>query len=209
MRILAIGSSSTEGIGATAPSYTYPAQLQTRLAAMLGRPVEVDNSGVGGETIGATVKRLEAALAAGKPDLVIWQVGTNDAVTDEDEGAFRGRLIEGVAAMRAAKVPFVLIDPQYYPGVRDVAHYEQYVRIIRDVGAESGAAVFSRYALMKEWGAQSDALLKTMLSKDSFHMSDRGYGCLAQDLAVDLAPKWRPRRTVVTETSPTGGTVVK
>lgn len=166
LRILAIGSSSTEGIGATAPSYTYPAQLQTRLAAMLGRPVEVDNSGVGGETIGATVKRLEAALAAGKPDLVIWQVGTNDAVTDEDEGAFRGRLIEGVAAMRAAKVPFVLIDPQYYPGVRDVAHYEQYVRIIRDVGAESGAAVFSRYALMKEWGAQSDALLKTMLSKD-------------------------------------------
>ena len=142
MRILAIGSSSTQGIGATGPSFTYPAQLQTRLAAMFGRAVEVDNSGIGGETIDATVKRLEAEIAAGKPDLVIWQVGTNDAVINEDEASFRGRLLQGVAAMRAAKVPFVLIDPQYYPGVHDVAHYEQYVQIIREVGAENGAAMF-------------------------------------------------------------------
>ena len=93
-------------------------------------------------------------MSAGKPDLVIWQVGTNDAVINEDEASFRARLLQGIAAIRGAKVPFVLIDPQYYPGVHDVAHYERYVQIIREVGADNGAAIFSRYALMKEWGAR-------------------------------------------------------
>ena len=153
LRILAIGSSSTEGVGASSPQFAYPAQLQAHLRRLLGRPINVDNAGVGGETIMTTVKRLEAALSADKPDLVIWQVGTNDALTGEDEARFRSKLVEGVVAMLAAKVPFVLLDPQFFPGARDVAHYERYVRIIHDVGAENGAAVFSRYALMKEWAA--------------------------------------------------------
>ena len=209
LRILAIGSSSTEGIGASAPAFTYPAQLQARLAILLGRPVEVDNSGVGGETVAKTVVRLKAALAAGKPDLVIWQVGTNDAVTDEDEASFRASLLDGVAAIRAAKTPFVLLDPQFYPGLKDIAHYEQYVQIIDDTGERNGAAVFSRYAMMKEWEAQSDNLLRAMLSKDAFHMSDRGYGCLAQSLAADLAPRLRHLSTQAIDSSTVPGSIVK
>ncbi len=209
LRILAIGSSSTEGIGASAPGLTYPAQLQTRLAARLGRKVEVDNAGVGGETVAATVVRLKAALKAGKPDLVIWQVGTNDAVVGEDEASFRKSLQDGVWAIRDAKVPFVLLDPQFFPGVRDIERYERYVRIIHDLGAQNGAAVFSRYALMKEWGAESDGLLRAMLAKDAFHMSDRGYGCLAQNLAADLAPLWRRRFSAATDRSAAVGPMVK
>jgi len=192
IRILAIGSSSTQGIGASGPSFTYPAQLQSRLSALLGQEVEVDNQGIGGETIRATVGRLQAALTAGKPDLVIWQVGTNDAVIGEDETAFRDSLQQGLSALRAAKAPFVLLDPQFYPGLRDVARYERYVHIIHEMGALNGAAVFSRYALMKAWGGEPGGVLGAMLSKDQFHMSDRGYGCLARDLAIDLAPFWRP-----------------
>ena len=197
LRILAIGSSSTEGIGASAPAFAYPAQLQARLGALLGRPVEVDNSGVGGETVRATVFRLKEALRTVKPHLVIWQVGTNDAVTGEDEASFRDGVLDGVSAIRAANTPFVLLDPQFYPGLKDVARYEQYVRIVDDLGERNGAAVFSRYDLMKEWGAESNALLRTMLSKDAFHMSDRGYGCLAQNLAADLAPLLRRRPAAI------------
>jgi lysophospholipase L1-like esterase len=209
LRILAIGSSSTEGIGASAPAFTYPAQLQARLAILLGGPVEVDNFGVGGETVAKTVVRLKAALAGSKPDLVIWQVGTNDAVTGEDEASFRASLLDGVAAIRAVKTPFVLLDPQFYPGLKDIAHYEQYVRIIHDAGERNGAALFSRYALMKEWGAESDGLLRAMLSKDAFHMSDRGYGCLAQSLAADLAPRLRHLSTQAIDSSGVTGSIVK
>jgi acyl-CoA thioesterase-1 len=208
LRILAIGSSSTQGIGASAPGLTYPAQLQVRLATWLGRPGEVDNAGIGGETIAATVIRLKAALAS-KPDLVIWQVGTNDAVIGEDEGSFRASLLDGVTAIRTAKIPFVLLDPQYYPGLKDAARYERYVRIIDDTGQDNGAAVFARYAMMKEWEAQSDTLLRAMLSKDVFHMSDRGYGCLAQDLAADLAPRLRQVSTQAIDNSAPAVSIVK
>ena len=85
------------------------------MTAQLGRPVQVDNAGVGGETVATTVLRLKAALKTLKPDLVIWQVGTNDAVVGEDENSFRDSLLEGVSAIRAAKTPFVLLDPQSIP----------------------------------------------------------------------------------------------
>jgi lysophospholipase L1-like esterase len=175
---------------------------------LLGRPVEVDNAGIGGETIAATVVRLKAALAS-KPDLVIWQVGTNDAVIGEDEGSFRASLQDGVSAIRTAKIPFVLLDPQFYPGLKDAARYEQYVRIIDDTGESSGAAVFGRYAMMKEWEAQSDSLLRAMLTKDEFHMSDRGYGCLAQNLAADLAPRLRQLSTQAIDNSATAISIIK
>ncbi len=208
LRILAIGSSSTEGVGASGPDFTYPAQLQARLTDLLRRPVRVENAGVGGETITATVVRLKAALESSKPDLVIWQVGTNDAVTGEDEAVFRENLTEGITAIRATKTPFVLLDPQFYPGLKDVAKYEEYVRVVDDLGARTGA-VFSRYALMKEWGSESADVLRSMLSRDVFHMSDRGYGCLARNLAADLAPFWRPVPVATSDKAASQGAIVK
>jgi lysophospholipase L1-like esterase len=95
--ILAIGSSSTEGIGASAPNMTYPAQLQADLAAALGEKVAVTNAGIGGEAVAATLARLKILLKGEKPDLVIWQVGTNDAVGGDDEAAFRAEIEDGVS----------------------------------------------------------------------------------------------------------------
>ena len=113
------------------------------------------------------------------------------------------------SAIRAAKIPFVLLDPQFYPGLKDAARYEQYVQIIDDTGQSSGAAVFARYAMMKEWEAQSDSLLRAMLSKDAFHMSDRGYGCLAQNLAADLAPRLHQVSTEAIDNSAAAVSIIK
>ncbi len=65
------------------------------------------------------------------------------------------------------------------------------------------------YALMKECRAESDGLLRAMLSKDAFHMSDRGYGCLAQSLAADLAPRLRNLSTQAIDSSGVTGSIVK
>jgi acyl-CoA thioesterase I len=194
--ILAIGSSSTQGIGASAPNLTYPAQLQVDLAAALGQKVVVENAGVGGETVTTTLTRLRALLRRERPDLVIWQVGTNDAVRGDDEAAFRAELEEGAGIARDAHVPLVLLDQQYFPAIKDIGRYERYVSIVHEIGAEYHDPVFPRYALMKSWGAHSPALLRDMLWRDGFHMSDRGYSCLAQELAADMAPLLRPRLSI-------------
>src|SRR5882757_5441459 len=82
--IVAFGSSSTEGIGASTPGRAYPSRLQADLAAALPRAqIRVVNKGVGGEREAEMIRRFDRDVLAEHPDLVIWQVGAN-AVIDDD-----------------------------------------------------------------------------------------------------------------------------
>ncbi len=188
VRVLAIGSSSTEGIGASAPDRTYPPPPGAVLrGAWRGTPVAVTNAGIGGETADQTLARLAAALAQPvKPDLVIWQVGTNDAITGGSEAAFRHRLEQGIALVRAAGSDMIILDQQYYPAIPDHARYERFVGLVATVASAAEVPVFSRYALMKDWNRQDPGLLAGMLSSDRFHMGDQGYACLAEALGRDI-----------------------
>ncbi|MCF4129044.1 SGNH/GDSL hydrolase family protein [Methylobacterium sp. SyP6R] len=195
VRVLAIGSSSTEGIGASAPDRTYPHLLEQSLrTAWRGTPVAVTNAGIGGETADQTLARLSEALKQPvKPDLVIWQVGTNDAITGGSEAAFRGRLEQGIALVRAAGSDLIILDQQYYPAIPDHARYERFVGLVASVATGAEVPVFSRYALMKDWNRQDPGLLDGMLSSDKFHMGDQGYACLAQALGRDILNAVTPR----------------
>ena len=186
-RILAIGSSSTQGIGASAPAHAYPAQLAVDLTSQWGIAADVRNAGIGGEVASTTLTRLKAALAGDKPDLVIWQVGTNDAVVNVDLTDFRATVEAGVAAARARHVPMILIDPQFYAGIKDLARFQQYVTTISDVAARDHVPVFSRFTGMKAWAEHSASALRALMSSDGFHMGDQGYACFAQELATDIA----------------------
>jgi len=187
LRILAIGSSSTEGVGASAKDKTYPARLATLLRQGLsGRPVEIVNAGIGGETAPQTLARLKGALADGRYDLVIWQVGTNDAVTGGDLGLFRTLIAEGIAAAKHSDTRLVILDPQFYPGIKETARYRAFVDAIADVAQAQSVPVLSRYQAMLGWYQRDAAGFMAALSGDRFHMSDAGYACLAQDIARSL-----------------------
>jgi acyl-CoA thioesterase-1 len=177
---LAIGSSSTEGIGATAPANTYPARLEQELEKRTGVDFDVKNAGVGGELAAKTLERLKSALKSGWARLVIWQVGTNDAIVGVDETLFRATVNAGIVATRAAGVPLVLIGPQFTLKSPDPVRYERFVKMVDDIGAADRVPVLSRYAMMKGRGAKALGLL---LSGDGLHMSDLGYRCLAHALA--------------------------
>ena len=180
--ILAIGSSSTEGVGASSPAYAYPAQLADELSKKDGIPALVRNAGVGGELAARTLQRLKAALKAGWPELVIWQVGTNDALVGVDEPLFRATIESGIAAARAAGVPLLLVDPQFTAKIPDVARYERFVAIVDGIGEQLRVPVLSRYAMMKRRGKNALALL----SADGLHMNDLGYRCLAHAIAEEI-----------------------
>jgi lysophospholipase L1-like esterase len=184
----AIGSSSTAGVGASSPAGAYPLQLEAVLERLVdGAEIAVENAGVGGETADQTVSRLEQALLQpAKPDLVIWQVGTNDAVRGGDETRFRALLERGIAAVRRAGAELILLDPQFYPTIPDLPRYERYVRIIAAVAAEAKLKLFSRYRMMREWDRSGPEALAGMLAKDRFHMGDRGYRCLAEALGREI-----------------------
>jgi acyl-CoA thioesterase I len=180
--ILAIGSSSTEGVGASSPAHTYPADLADELAREK-TAATVRNAGVGGELAATTLQRLKAALKSGWPELVIWQVGTNDALVGVEESSFRATVEAGIAAVRAAHVPLLLVDPQFAAKPPDVARYERFVAMVDDIGQKLRVPVVSRYAMMKRWGAKKALAL---LSGDGLHMNDLGYYCLAHAIAEEI-----------------------
>ncbi|GEO14255.1 SGNH/GDSL hydrolase family protein [Microvirga aerophila] len=186
VRILAIGSSSTQGIGASSPAFSYPVQLQADLTRMWREAVIIENAGKGGETIAETVERLKTSLGTDRLDLVIWQVGTNDAVKGIDEGRFAALLREGIDAAQALGVDVLLLDQQYYPAIKDPDRYERFVGLVGATGASEQVPVFSRYKVMKAWGQLSADVLNAMLSSDRFHMGDRGYDCMAELIADSL-----------------------
>lgn len=187
LNVLAIGSSSTRGIGASAPARTYPSRFEAALKTHFGADVTVTNAGVNGETADATLSRLEERIAAERFDLVVWQVGTNDAVKGGDEAAFRSFVERGVGLVKAKQMDLVLLDPQFFPTMSDPAGYERFVDVVEKVGEATNTPVLSRYRLMKQWGERSPQDLRSMLYTDGFHMSDRGYYCLADAMVKAVA----------------------
>lgn len=187
--ILAIGSSSTEGVGATSPARSYPAILEKSLRARWpGAAVNVLNSGKGGETADETLARLADHVEDTRFDLVIWQVGTNDALRSGDGRARVGDVLRrGLSTIRASGATTLIVDPQYFPKIENSASYAAVVTAISDIAGAEEVALFSRFEMMRAWRARSLDDLRSTLAEDQFHMNDRGYDCLAARLARDVA----------------------
>jgi len=77
VRIVVLGDSLTAGYGLPQQA-AFPAQLETALQEH-GHQVKVFNAGVSGDTSFGGLSRLDWALAD-KPDLVIVELGANDAL---------------------------------------------------------------------------------------------------------------------------------
>ena len=78
LMIVALGSSSTAGAGASSAETTYPSQLMVDLAQRFKtQPITVLNRGISGERAVDMLARFDESVSAERPDLVLWQVGTN------------------------------------------------------------------------------------------------------------------------------------
>ena len=116
--IVAIGSSSTEGVGASDPAHTYPALLAEELRHRWPQlAVNVINKGVGGELASQMLARFERDVLPYHPQLVIWQTGSNQALKSENIEGYAETLREGISRLKAAKADVVLMDPQFAPRV--------------------------------------------------------------------------------------------
>lgn len=189
LTIVAVGSSSTQGVGASSPALNYPSRLEAELKNRLpDREIRVVNRGKGGQDVGEELGRLVTEVISEKPDLVIWQVGTN-AVLRRDDLVLDGDLIkQGVELLRPTGADIVLMDLQYAPRVLERPGYEEMERLIANAAKEERIGFFRRFELMRHWQARPGA--QPMIGQDGLHMNDRGYGCLAEALAGSLVSNW-------------------
>lgn len=116
--IVAIGSSSTSGAGASSPAANYPSRLSVELQQHFPKSsFTMHNRGVNGEEIGDMLARFDSSVIAAKPDLVLWQLGTNAVIRGHQLGDHGLLIREGLAKIHAIGADVVLIDPQYAPRV--------------------------------------------------------------------------------------------
>jgi lysophospholipase L1-like esterase len=186
--IVAFGSSSTVGTGSTSPEYTYP----NRLAAQLHRQypsadITVVNRGQGGEDAPEMMKRLQTAVLDMKPDLVIWQVGTNAVLRNLDPAETAKLVEDGIARIQAAGADLVLVDPQYSPRVNERAESaSQMVKLLGKVAELRHVGFFPRFEVMREWHEKQSIPIDNFVIADGLHMTDWGYACFAQLLGDDI-----------------------
>jgi lysophospholipase L1-like esterase len=187
LRIVAFGSSSTEGVGASSAAAAYPSRLERDLSALFPEAkIEVLNRGIGGEDADDMSRRLPSILAE-KPDLVIWQTGSNDPLRDVPVDRFIEETRSGIAAMQSAGIDVMLMEPQYCRKLASKPGSERFRDAVRSIGTEMGVPVIRRYDLMQSWVTHGLVTLAKMLSIDGMHMADAGYALLATDVAHQIA----------------------
>jgi lysophospholipase L1-like esterase len=186
--IVAFGSSSTAGFGVTSPEFTYPNRLAAQLHRQYpGADITILNRGKGGEDAPEMMNRLQTSVIDAKPDLVIWQVGTNAVLRNLDPAETAGQVEQGIARIQAAGADLVLVDPQYSPRVTERGESaNRMVRLLGKVARLRHVGLFPRFEVMRDWHDQQAIPIDGFVIADGLHMNDWGYACFAQLLGDDI-----------------------
>jgi lysophospholipase L1-like esterase len=187
LRVVAIGSSSTAGYGASSRAATYPSRLAVELEERFPSiAVTMVNQGVSGETAKDMVARFDKTVFAENPDLVLWQVGTNAVLQDNPLVPTETLIADGVRQLRARGIDVVLVDSQYAPKVIAKPNIEAMISFMAGTAKAQNVNLFRRFTLMRRWVEVERIPFETFVSRDLLHMNDWSYRCVAKVLAAAI-----------------------
>jgi acyl-CoA thioesterase I len=182
--IVAIGSSSTAGAGASSPAASYPSRLAVELKTRFPRDAfRVINRGVNGDMLA----RFADGVIKEKPDLVLWQVGTNSVLRDHPVERMNPALLDGVRRIRAIGADIVMIDPQFTPRFLDKPEAEAMVQLIAATAKQANIDLIQRFAVMRYWHDTGHVAFAQLAAPDLLHMNDWSYSCLAKVISVAVS----------------------
>ena len=193
--IVAIGSSSTKGDGASSDAASYPARLKAALSTRFpARTINVLNLGIGGQEAPDEAARFKKDVLASMPALVIWQIGTNAAWKDYFLDDVRIAILRGLDHLAGTGADVVLMDIQFAPALLDLKEAPtpatlQMQEIIATIAKDSGVALFRRFEIMRYWHVDRGIPFDQMISNfdgNWLHQNDWSYNCIAQALCDGL-----------------------
>jgi hypothetical protein len=133
------------------------------------------------KTAEEVAKGFESLLEGKKPDLIVWQTGTVDAMRAIDPDEFRSAVDEGVAALRNAGADVVLMNLQYSPRTETMISVPPYIDNMRVVAQEHDIPLFDRFAIMRQWNDHGDFDLFS--ASPGVELARRVHDCLGRALS--------------------------
>ena len=122
-----------------------------------------------------------------KPDLVLWQLGTNSLIRDHMFSDHGAAIRDGIHKIRAVGADVVLIDPQFAPKVIVKPEAEHMVELIATTAKMEDVDLFRRFEVMKRWREDNHMAFESFVSPDGLHMNDWSYACFAKGLGLAIA----------------------
>jgi len=175
--IVAFGDSLTAGLGVPADQ-AYPAVLAAKLKAE-GYPYRVVNAGVSGDTTAGGLRRLDWALRLA-PEIVIVELGTNDALRGQDLATVRANLDQIVGRFQAAGAR-VLIAGMKLPPNYGLRYTTEFQKMYEDVAKQRRAALMPFFLD----GVGGNPRLN---QPDGIHPTAEGYRLIVDRLWPQLKP---------------------
>ncbi len=180
VRVLVIGA--VGGGSAFSGMSNYPSRLRTELEKQFKNvDVEVIHRGLSGEVGTAAGERVRAATAEIGPDLVVWQVATNDALARVETGQIVEALDETVTWLKSHEIDTILVDPQYTAAVGDDEHYAGVVKVVGEAAARHKVPLLLRYEAMKYLASRDPG------QGGGFALNALGKRCMAEHVARTIA----------------------
>jgi hypothetical protein len=150
--IAVFGTGSSTLAGADGPSLAYPARLEAALNQRLSKvAVRVATRTKAGQTAESMRRNMKDLLVDEKPNLVIWQTGTVDAIRRVELDEFRAALEAGVDILQTGGADVMLMNMQYSPRTESIIAVGPYVDEMRAVAQQRDVALFDRFAIMRNW----------------------------------------------------------
>lgn len=174
-RVVFLGDSIAAGLHLSADD-AFPAALQRELARR-GRPFELVNAGVSGDTSAGGLRRVDWVLGQ-KPAVLVVELGANDGLRGQDVASIEANLRAIVQRAKAAGARVLLLGVRLPPslGTDYVARFEAlYPRVAEDEGVP-----FVPF-FMEHVGGVAEMTLE-----DGIHPNRAGHERIAQNVAEPL-----------------------
>ena len=181
--IAVFGTGSSTLAGANGPSLAYPARLEAALNQKLSNiMVRVATRTKGGQTADSMRRNMKDLLVDEKPNLVIWQTGTVDAIRRVEVDEFRAALEAGVETLQAGGADVMLMNMQYSPRTESIISVGPYVDEMRGVAQQREIPLFDRFAIMRYWSDEG-AFDLYAAGKDN-GLAQRVHDCLGRAIGA-------------------------
>jgi acyl-CoA thioesterase-1 len=183
IKILAIGGTSASLRGPVSGGH-FAVVEQFLETTFKGLDVEVVHRGVSGELAASAAQRIKTEVALTSADLVLWQVGTSDALARVPIPEIQAAVTDAITWLKAHNVDVIVVGLRYARSMAGDTHYQATRAAVRSAARALNVMRISRYEA-------EETLEKIRRSrgvvKGEVELTEASYVCMAEYLARAIA----------------------